>query len=182
MTRGVHRSWHGRRSPHGRGGQSRRGVRPGRCPRLSDDTGSIVPLLVGLAGIATTMILLAVTVTAAHLGRMQLLDAADGAALDAADALATSVYASGVGRDVPLTDAGVRAAADAYLARRPRPSGIEAWQLEPGTGSPDGRTAQVAVSGQVRLPVFGSLLGDHPPTLTVHVTSSARAGVQDGPG
>ncbi|MBM6404367.1 hypothetical protein JQN72_08960 [Phycicoccus sp. CSK15P-2] len=118
-----------------------------------------------------------VAVTSAHLSRMRLLDAADGAALSAANALDEGAYRGGVGESVPLSDASVRARAAEYLAREQRPRSVVAWGLAPGTGTPDGRTAVVALTGQAQLPMVGGLLRDLGVSITIRVESRARSDV-----
>ncbi|NHA69228.1 hypothetical protein EPD83_014380 [Phycicoccus sp. CMS6Z-2] len=118
-----------------------------------------------------------VAVTSAHLSRMRLLDAADGAALSAANALDDAAYSGGVGDSVPLSDASVRERAASYLGSSERPPSILRWGLAPGTGSPDGRTAVVAVTGEARLPLVGGWLRDLGGSVTIHVVSRARSDV-----
>ncbi|QFG69048.1 hypothetical protein [Ornithinimicrobium pratense] len=108
-----------------------------------------------------------------------LLDAADAAALDASDALVEErAYGEGIGAGVPLTDASVQAAAGAYLATRPLPGRVAAWSLGPGTGSPDGRTAVVVLTGQAQIPVVSPVLSAFGGGVSVTVTSSARSDLQ----
>ncbi len=134
-------------------------------------------LILGLTMIALLLVVGTVDVTAAHLSRMRLLDAADAAALDAADALDARAYRVGVEDAVPLSDATVRESAGSYLASRPMPSGISAWRVESGTGSPDGRTAVVVLTCRADLPMGGAVLDLLGTSVTIHVTSRARADV-----
>ena len=72
-----------------------------------------------------------VDATAVQLARTRMLDAADGAALDAADALdEAGAYGQGLDEAVRLTDATVQQAAAGYLAAQPRPQ----WCLVLGAG------------------------------------------------
>jgi hypothetical protein len=145
--------------------------------RPRDETGSISLYLLGLAVIAMTLVAGTVTVTTAHLARIRLLDVADGAALEAANALDASAYTRGVGDAVPLSDASVRRRAAEYVGALDRPPGVTAWRLGPRTGSPDGRSAVVGLSGEVELPLVGGALRDLGATITVSVVSTARADV-----
>ena len=61
-------------------------------------------LFLGFAVVATLLILGTVAVTSVQLSRMRLLDAADGAALDAADSLDLGAYHQGLGGAVALSD------------------------------------------------------------------------------
>ena len=146
---------------------------PARTPR--DERGSTSVFILGLTLIALMLVSGGVAVTSAHLSRMRLLDAADGAALAAANALDEGAYRQGVGDSVPLSDSSVRQRAAAYLATEGRPATVTDWGLRPGTGTPDGRTAVVALSGRARLPMVGELLADLGVSITISVESRARA-------
>ncbi|MEO7446806.1 MAG: pilus assembly protein TadG-related protein [Humibacillus sp.] len=140
------------------------------------DSGQIGILILGLFALVLVLILGAVDVTAAQLARMRLLDAADSAALDAADALdERRAYEEGVQGRLALTDAAVQKAAAAHLSRIPRPPGITAWSVVPGTGTSDGATAVVTLSGRATLPMSGWILQSLGGSVEITVTSSARA-------
>jgi Putative Flp pilus-assembly TadE/G-like len=141
-----------------------------------DDDGQILLLALGYAMLAFALVAVAVDATAVHLARTQLLDAADAAALDAADAVdPADVYAGGLGDDVPLTSEGVRAQARTYLASYDPPSRLGGIQLLNGTGSPDGATAVVELSGTARLPIAAPVVASFAGGITVTVRSTARA-------
>ncbi|HSO65719.1 MAG TPA: Tad domain-containing protein [Ornithinibacter sp.] len=142
-----------------------------------DERGSITPLILGLTVIAMLLIAGTITVTSAHLSRMRMLDVADGAALSAANALDDTAYGRGIGDTVPLSNASVRERAATYVGSRPRPGSIHAWRLAPGTGTPDGRTAVVALSGEAELPMIGPALRELGVSVTILVRSQARADV-----
>ena len=125
--------------------------------------------------ICTVLITGVVAVTSVHLSRMRLLGVADGAALAAANALDDTAYRRGVGETVPLSDATVRQAAAAYVARRPKPTSMSSWGLGSGTGTPDGQVAVVRMSCVADVPLVGWLLGEG---VSVNVTSRARADLQ----
>jgi hypothetical protein len=138
-------------------------------------------LVLGYALIAFLLVVVAVDVTAVYLARTQLRDAADASALDAADAAyAPSVYSEGVSRTVPLSDTTVRMAVVSYLSAYRPPNHVEQVRLDPATGSPDGRTAVVALTGRVRLPLLGPVVRAWSGGVTVSVVARARADV-DGP-
>ena len=158
-------------------GRAGRGIRPAPGEQRREE-GQVSLLILGLTLIALLLVVGTVAVTSAHLSRMRLLDAADAAALDAANALDARAYTAGIGATVPLGDATVQDAAGAYLASRPLPTGITHWQVDPGTGSPDGRTAVVALSCQADLPMVGGLLDAVGTSVTIHVVSRARADVE----
>lgn len=140
-----------------------------------EEQGTITVYVLGLAMVMMMLIAGTVAVTSAHLARMRLLDVADGAALSAANALDDSAYRSGVGASVPLSDASVRQRAAAYVGGHERPTGVVAWRLGTGTGSPDGRTAVVDLTGEAELPMVGAALRELGVRITIHVTSRARS-------
>ncbi len=154
---------------------SRAGAEPVTSRR--EEEGSITPFVLGLTVIAMLLIAGTVAVTSAHLSRMRMLDVADGAALSAANALDDSAYAAGVGESVPLSNASVQERAAAYVGSRPRPGSILAWRLAPGTGTPDGRTAVVALTGEAELPMIGPALRELGVSVRISVRSEARADV-----
>ena len=152
-------------------------ARPGRAGRmLRPEEGQIGVLVLGLFVLATLLILGSIDVTAAQLARMRLLDTADSAALDAADALdERAAYAEGVLDRLVLTDESVASAAAAHLARTPMPPGITAWSVVPDTGTSDGATAVVTIRGTATLPMSGWVLESLGGSVTITVTSRARA-------
>ncbi len=126
--------------------------------------------------------------TAVHLARTQLLDAADAAALDAADSIdvvgtyraADSSAPAGTdpARRLVLTDGSVRRQAEAYLAGYEPPTRVDGVTIAPGTGSADGRSATVVLSGRVRLPMAGLVVQAWSGGVGVTVWSTAVAPVQ----
>ena len=84
-------------------------------------------LVLGMTIIAILLILTTAAITAVSLARMRLLDAADSAALVAANAFEDATYATtGVGSAVPVSDASVqRAAADHLRACFANQAGAE---------------------------------------------------------
>lgn len=132
-------------------------------------------LVLGFTVVAILLIIGTVAVTSVQLSRMRLLDAADGAALDAADAFDVAAYQRGLGGAVGVSPATVQRSANDYLAYQPRPASILAWEVAPGTGSPDGRTAVVRLVGQVEVPFVGALLATVGRSVTITVESRARA-------
>ena len=147
---------------------------------LDPESGQISILLIGLVAVTLTIIMGVVGVTSVQLSRIHLLDAADAAALDASDALAQErVYAEGLGPGVPVTDASVAEAATAYLASRPVPTRLSGWAVAPGTGTPDGRTATVTLTGTARIPVVSPVLEAFGGGVGITVTSTARSDLAD---
>lgn len=138
-------------------------------------------LVVGYTLVAALLVMGTLAVTSAQLSRVRLLDAADGAALDAADSLDVGAYRSGLDDAVAVSDETVRRTATAYLAERPLPPSMRAWAVSAGTGSPDGRTAVVRLTGEADLPFVGPLLTAFGRSVTITVESRARADLDPVP-
>lgn len=145
--------------------------------RARDDEGSLSVLILGLTVIALTLIIGGLAVTSVQISRMRLLDAADSAALAATDEGGKQIYDGGLGEALPLTDEIVRRSALEHLGGRERPHGLESWSVSGGTGSPDGRTAVVVLTGEADLPLVGGLLNSLGGSVTLTVESRARATV-----
>lgn len=120
-----------------------------------------------------------VDVTAVQLARVRLLDTADGAALDASDALESgAAYSGGLRSSVQISDASVRESASRYLAVQPRPHGVTSWVLADGTGSPDGQTALIRLRGTVDIPIAAVVLSAFGGSVNITVESRARSGLR----
>ena len=153
-----------------------------------DDDGQVLLLTLVYTLIAFSLIIVVVDATAVHLARTQLLDAADGAALDAADSIdASGTYGAA---DAPasspeepathhlvLTDASVRDQAAQYLSTYEPPSRLDQVAVVAGTGTSDGESATVVLTGRVRLPIGGVVVAGWSDGIDVTVTSTARAPV-----
>lgn len=146
------------------------------------EQGQISLLILGFMVTALMLIVVGVNVTAVQLARSRLLDAADGAALDAADALDNpSVYGPGLRSAVAITDGSVHDSAEAYLSVQPRPHGISSWRLvdgDGGTGSPDGQTAVIRLRGTVDIPIAASVLAAFGGSVDITVESQARSALR----
>src|SRR5450759_2943831 len=85
------------------------------------ERGQISLLIIGFTVIALMLIIGGVDVTAVQLARPRMLDAADGAALDASDALDSgAAYSGGLRSAVEISDASVRQGASPDVAVEPR--------------------------------------------------------------
>lgn len=157
-----------------------RRARPGNGA-VGDEAGQVGILVLGYTVVAILLIVGTMAVTSAQLSRMRLLDAADGAALDAADSLDLAAYREGLGSSVAVSDDTVVRTATAYLEDRPLPVGMLGWQVAPGSGSPDGQTAVVRLQGQAELPWVGPLLEALGGSVTITVESRARSDLQPLP-
>jgi hypothetical protein len=154
--------------------------RPGNGA-AGDEAGQVGILILGYTVVAILLIVGTMAVTSAQLSRMRLLDAADGAALDAADSLDLAAYREGLGSSVVVSDDTVVRTATAYLEDRPLPVGMLGWQVAPGSGSPDGQTAVVRLQGRAELPWVGPLLEALGGSVTITVESRARSDLQPVP-
>lgn len=143
------------------------------------EKGSVTLLVMGCLATAMLLVFGTIVATSAQLARVQLLDVADGAALDAADAFDSGAYTAGFGDAVSISSASVWGSAQSYLGARERPGRVTWWSVEPGTGTPDGETAVVVVSADVSLPVVGPLVEAIGRSITITVTGTARAGLVD---
>ena len=143
------------------------------------ERGQISVLILGFAVLALMLIVVGVNVTAAQLARTRLLDAADAAALDAADALDDhAAYGGGLRSAVAITDSSVRQSAARYFALAPPPHGISSWVLTDDTGSPDGQTAVIGLRGTVDIPIAASVLAAFGGSVDITVEARARSALR----
>ncbi len=145
-----------------------------RCRRR--DEGQLSVLILGLFLIATLLVIGGVDVTAVQLARVRLIDTADAAALDAADALdPNGMYAGRLGDGVAVSNATVTASVARYLAVRPKPAGVTGWRIAPGTGAVGAATAVVVIEADVQLPLTGGLWSALGQSITIRAEARARA-------
>lgn len=149
-------------------------------PARRDDAGQVMLLVLGYAVLALLLVTVVAAATSVHLTRHRLVGLADGAALDAADAIDLGRFYARGGRvdeagPVPLSDASVRAAVRDHLAAAAPGQPFPAPVVGPGTGSPDGVTAQVTLTTTARIPVVSSVLRGWADGVRVTVTARARA-------
>ncbi|NVM97456.1 hypothetical protein G6035_02100 [Arthrobacter sp. SDTb3-6] len=129
-------------------------------------------LMIGYVLIALLLMTVVAAGSSLYIGHKRLLSLADGAALAAAD---TFTLAGGSAENAPgtvLTGRGINAAAVEYLSGADVPRALSGVQLAAGTGTPDGRTAEVRVTGIVH-PMFINFLV--PDGIRLTVTGTARA-------
>lgn len=140
------------------------------------DQGQLSVLVLGLFLIATLLVVGGIDVTAVHLARVRLIDTADAAALDAADALDPAGLYAGQSTDaVAVSNATVTGSVARYLAVRPKPSGVTQWRIAPGTGAAGAGTAVVVLEAEVELPLTGGLLAALGRSVTIRAEARARA-------
>lgn len=141
------------------------------------EDGQIGLLILGLAVVVLTLVVGIVDVTAVQLARVRVYDAADAAAVDAADALAEErAYRTGVAAGLPLTDAGVHAQAARFLAATQRPEHVTAWAIEAASATGDGHAATVTLTATIEVPLADALIASAlgPVTVTVAATAEGR--------
>lgn len=140
------------------------------------EDGRILVLGIGLVMLLLVAIVGGVDATSILLARMRVYDAADAAAVDAADSVDQSaLYRNGVGQTLALTDATVYTAASGNIGLQQQPSHVTGWGLASGTGSPDGSTAVVRMTASIRPPLTGGLMRVFGQSVTVTVESHARS-------
>jgi hypothetical protein len=146
---------------------------------LAGDSGQVMLLIFAYSAISLLLVTVVIGASAVHLERKRLLALADAAALDAADALDTGgLYGQGAHPDgVPLTDDSVRASVAAYVETAGAAAEFEDFAVAPGTGTQDGRTAEVTLVARARLPIVSSVLGDYADGIQLVATSRARTGL-----
>lgn len=141
-----------------------------RRPEAGSDDGQIMVLALGFTVVLLLLVTVIVSLTGIQLERKRLANLADNLALEAADSIDEgSIYGTAVppseAAEAPLTNEGVRAAVDEYLAANPgATTGLESVTVVSAT-TPDGRTARVVLASRAR------------PTLISPVTSLFSDGV-----
>jgi hypothetical protein len=145
------------------------------------DDGQITLLVLGYVVVALGLILTAASATTVHLTRHRLTAVADGAALDAADALDrqrfyAEIEGAGPGPNqvVALTTESVRTSVARYLAATPAVAAFDDVEIADPTHTPDGFTAQVTLVTRARLPLLPVIIGRRA-GVDVRVTARARA-------
>ena len=136
-------------------------------PRLRDDDGTILVLLLGFTAVLLLMVAVVVNVSSVILAKRSLVSTADGAAVAAAQELdLDALHARGLGSGrIPFSRDQVVARVEQYQ----RQAGQDGADLA-GDVSADGTTAIVRAVRMVELP-FGRMLGFRP----VRVEAEARA-------
>lgn len=135
-------------------------------------------MLLTSAFVAFALMLTGVVASAStvHLDRKALYDVADLAAADAASAMAPDAFYAGAGapaEGAPLTlsDAGVRAAVERYLAAHPPGLPVAVTSAS----SPDGRSARVTLAAVSRPPLLSWFTDAFGGGIAVSASSTARA-------
>ena len=149
-----------------------------RTTHISEpESGQMGILIIGYVLLALLVITVVTAASSVYLGHKKLLSAADGAALAAADTFSLSqVQGPGSGpgsAPAAVLDAGaVTSAVQRYLAESGAGERISSLRVAPETGTADGRTARVVLSGVVHPPVVNFLV---PGGIPITAQSDARA-------
>lgn len=152
-----------------------RGAAPATAPPSETEKGQIGIFVLGMCVLVLSLVIGIVDVTAVQRARVRLYDVCDAAALDAADALSEgAAYRDGVRARLPVTAVAVREQAGHHLAAAARPDGISSWRMEPGTGTNDGESATVVLTGTVDVPLGASLVASAFGRIFVTVSSTAE--------
>lgn len=156
-----------------------------RAVRASGDDGRITVLVVGYFVVVALLVSVVGGIAAVQTARQRLVALADGAAVEASQAVDEQTYyraglvpageGGGGVQALPLTDAGVRAAAEQNLVAARADERFPTLVLGPATGSPDGATAQVELSAVVAVPMLPASIGDVVGGVPITVLSRARA-------
>lgn len=136
------------------------------------EDGSILPLVFGFFAVALALVLVVTAVTALYLERSRLYTLADGAALAGVGTFALDAAAGSGAQQAQshLSDADVRAAASAYLARAA--AGRHTAVHLASAGAPEGRSAVVRLTEEWSPPLVSAFA---PGGVRIEVVGRARA-------
>ena len=142
--------------------------------RLDKEAGQVGILIIGYLLVSLLVVTVVLGVSAVYIGHKQLLSAADGAALAAADNYTIAVdSADGAATPLPALQAsGVEESASGYLTATGAGARFDHLAVDPATGALDGRTARVVLTAVVRPPIVNFLVPDGIPIVA---ESDARA-------
>lgn len=144
-----------------------------RRTAYGDESGQLMVMIIGFTVLCLLVATTVMGVSAVHIEFKKLLAVADGAAAAAADSFTLADAASGEGPPAAvLAPERVRGVVATYLERDGAAGRFEGLTVASATGTPDGRTATVALSAVARIPVASFLL---PEGVPIQATSSARA-------
>lgn len=141
--------------------------------RAAGDDGQIGVLIIGYLLVSLLVVTVVMGASALYLGHKRLLATADGAALAAADTFSLG-QGSGPGGTpaAVLSAAAVQAEVERYLAATNAADRLPGLGISGETGTTDGRTARVVLTGVVQPPLVNFLVPDGIPITAV---SEARA-------
>lgn len=130
-------------------------------------------MVIGYLLLSLLILTVVLAASAVYLDRQKLLSVADGAALTAADTFRLAEPAPGTAVPLPALDSMlVRSTVQDYLDLTGASARFDGLAVDPGTGAPDNRTAQVVLSAVVHPPVVNFLV---PEGIPIVVTAEARS-------
>lgn len=135
--------------------------------RMTDDDGSILPLMLGYAVLAVAVVFACVCATDLYIAQKRLDSLADAAALAGSDGFALVVEGESV-RAV-LSDAGVREQAASIVAAIPGDAALVSAE------APDGVTARVTVAATWHPPLFSPFVPDG---VALEASATSRTALQ----
>ncbi|MDO5619609.1 pilus assembly protein TadG-related protein [Kocuria sp.] len=146
--------------------------KPGLTPE--EDNGQISILMIGMMLICLMALIVIMAITSVYLAERKLQAHADNAALAAADSFrGLELPDDGGGRpSAELTDASVNGSATAYLTEVGAEFDLDGLSVAAGTGTTDGRTAQVRLEAVAHPPVIAWII---PAGVPITATGDARA-------
>lgn len=147
-----------------------------RAHRAADDgeRGGVLALTLGALAVAAALIATLAVASAVYLDRKELLALADATAASAATRIDEAAYQAG---RIELTDAGVRAGAQDFLASAPgQVTSLAGVAVVGPTGAPDPVTAQVTLHALSRPAFLPWVLIGWSDGFAITVTSTARGG------
>ena len=147
---------------------------PGRLRSAArGEEGQIGVLIIGYLLVSLLVVTVVMGASALYLGHKKLLSAADGAALAAADTFTLGASTdTEAGPAAVLSAAAVRSDAGRYLLATHAADRLPGLAVAAETGTVDGRTARVALTGVVHPPLVNFLVPDGIPITAV---AEARA-------
>lgn len=141
--------------------------------RASGDEGQLLLLVLAYTVIAGLLITVVVNVSKAYLFRRDLLAAADGAALAAANAPDLPRIYTGTGRTLPLSQARARSAVEQYARDAELRERFREFEI--ARVSTDGITVSVTLSGSVSFPFANAVSRSLADGYEISATASARS-------
>lgn len=152
-----------------------------RLDEAGRESGRIMLLSIAFAVVALLLVTAVVSATGVHLERKRLLILADQLALEGADAIDLDGFYRGEaaaprpGAVVPLTDAGVRRAVEAYLSAHAGAAADLERLAVVQADTPDGRTARITLSAVARPTLVSWVTAPWSDGIDLRASSSARA-------
>nr|WP_307857617.1 pilus assembly protein TadG-related protein [Paenarthrobacter sp. DKR-5] len=137
------------------------------------EQGQIMVLVIGYLLLSLLLVSVVVAASGVYLEHKKLLALADGAAVAAADSFTLGqVQSSGGAPVAALSAERVRSTVAGYVQKYGAAARFDGLAVGQGTGTPDGRTAQVELSAVAHPPLVNFLVPDGIPITAVSVARS----------